>query len=83
VYVAHMGGMRNALKILVGKPEEGRLFGIPGCIWEDNIVIDLRETEWEVVDWINLALARDKWRAVVNTEMELQIPYKTENFLTS
>jgi hypothetical protein len=28
--------------------------------WEDNIRMDLREIEWEVVNWIQLLQGRDK-----------------------
>jgi hypothetical protein len=40
---------------LVGIPEEKRLLGRPRRRWEDHIKNDLKETEWESVDWINLA----------------------------
>jgi hypothetical protein len=40
----------------------------------DNIKIDLRETEWDAMDWIDLAVDRDQWRALVNTAMNLQVP---------
>jgi hypothetical protein len=33
----------------------------------DNIEMDLKETEWEVLDWISVTQDGDKWRAVVNT----------------
>jgi hypothetical protein len=33
----------------------------------DNIKIDLRETGWDGMDLIDLALDRDQWRALVNT----------------
>ena len=33
------------------------------------------------MDWIDLA--QDGWRAFVNTEMNLRIPYNARNFLTS
>jgi hypothetical protein len=69
--VACMGEMRNAYNVLVGKPEGKRLFGRLGRRWEDGIRMDLRETGWEVVDWIHLAPDRDQWRAVVNTVMNL------------
>jgi hypothetical protein len=38
-----MRGMRNAYKILVGKPEGKRPLGIPRHIREDNIRMDLKE----------------------------------------
>jgi hypothetical protein len=40
----------------------------------DNIKIDLRETGWNGMDWIDLAQDRDQWRAVVNTVMNLRVP---------
>jgi hypothetical protein len=45
--------------------------------------MDLMEMGWEVVDWMHLAQDRDQWRAVVNTVMNLQVPYEAESFLTS
>jgi hypothetical protein len=30
--------------------------------------------EWEGVDWMHLAEVRDKWRAVVNTVMNIRVP---------
>jgi hypothetical protein len=41
--------------------------------WVDNIKIDLRETEWDGVDWIELAQDRNQWRGVVNTVMNLRV----------
>jgi transposase len=46
-HVARMREMRNAYRILVGKPEGDRLLGRPRRIWEDNIRIDVREIGWE------------------------------------
>jgi hypothetical protein len=37
-----MGEIRNAYKILVGKPEGTRPLRRPRHTWEDNITIDLR-----------------------------------------
>jgi hypothetical protein len=31
----------------------------------DNIKMDLRETGWDVGDWIDLAQDRNQWRALV------------------
>jgi hypothetical protein len=43
--------------------------------------MDLREIGWEGVDWMQLALGRDQWQALVNTVMSLQIPYMVGKFL--
>jgi hypothetical protein len=40
----------------------------------DNIKIDLGEIGCDGMDWIDLAQARDQWRALVNTVMSLRIP---------
>jgi hypothetical protein len=68
------GEKRNANKILVGKPERMRQLGTPRRWWVDNIKIDLRETEWDGMDWIDLAQDMDQWRALVNTVMKLRVP---------
>jgi hypothetical protein len=36
--------------------------------------MDLRKTGFEDADWIYLAQDRDRWWAVVNTLMNLQVP---------
>jgi hypothetical protein len=66
--------MRTACRILVGKPEGKRPLGRPRRKGVDNIKIDLRETGWDGVDWIDLAEDRDQWRALVNTVMNLRVP---------
>jgi hypothetical protein len=58
------GEMRNAYKILVGKPEGKR----PLRRWEHNLM-DLSEIGLEDVDLINLAQDRNRWLALVNTVM--------------
>jgi hypothetical protein len=68
------GEMRNACKILFGKPEDRRPLGRPRRKWEDNINMDLREIGVGDMDWIHLPQDRDRWRAVVNTVMNLLVP---------
>jgi len=46
---------------LVGKPERKRPLGRAMHRWEDNIRLDLREIEWDGVDWIHLVQDRDIW----------------------
>jgi hypothetical protein len=65
---AHGGGAYN---ILVGRPEGMRPLGRPRRRWEDNIKMDLRFGD---VDWIHWAQDRDRWRALVNTVMNLRVP---------
>jgi hypothetical protein len=36
--------------------------------------MDLREIEWEGVNWMYLAQDRDQRQAVVNTVMKLRVP---------
>jgi hypothetical protein len=73
-HVARMGEKRNAYRILVEKPEGKRPLGRPRRRRVDNIKMDLREIGWDGMDWIDLAQARDKWRALVNTVMNLRVP---------
>jgi hypothetical protein len=56
----------------VGKPEGKRTLERPRRWWVDNIKIDLRETGWDGMDWIDLAQDRDQGRALVNTVMNFR-----------
>jgi hypothetical protein len=73
-HVLHMEEVRGAYNILVGRPEGRRSLGRPRCRWEDNSRMDLREIGFRDVDWIHWAQDRDRWRAVVNTVMNLRVP---------
>jgi hypothetical protein len=48
--VAHMGEMRNAYNISVGKPEGKRPLGRPKSRSENNFSTDFKEAVWEGVD---------------------------------
>jgi hypothetical protein len=73
-HVARMGKKRNAYRILVGKPEGKRPLGRPRRRWVDNIRLDLGEVGWGDVDWIGLAQDRNRWRALVNSVLNLRVP---------
>jgi hypothetical protein len=73
-----MGGACSKLgrewgRILVGKLEGKRPLERPRRRWEDNIKMDLTEIAWDM-DWIDLAQDRDKWKDLVNTVMNFQVP---------
>ena len=61
-------------RVLVGKPEEKRPMGSPRRRWENNIKMDLQEVGGGCGDWMELAEDRDRWRALVSTVMNLQVP---------
>ena len=65
---------RGVYRVLVGKPAGKRPLGRPRTRWENNIKMDLHEVRCGGMDWIELAHDRDRWRALVNKVMKLQVP---------
>jgi hypothetical protein len=64
---------RNAYRVLVGKPEGNIQHGTPKSRLVDTTKTEVEETRWEDVGFTNLAQDRDKWRALVKTEMKWEI----------
>jgi hypothetical protein len=60
--------------LLVGNPEGKRQLGRPKRRWIDNINMGFSEIILGVVDWIGLAQDRHRWRALVNSVMNLLVP---------
>jgi hypothetical protein len=56
----------------MGKPEGKRPLGRQRRRWVDNIRMDLGEVGWG--DWIGLAKDRNRWRALVNSVLNLRVP---------
>jgi hypothetical protein len=69
-----MGEKRNVYRLLVAKPEGKRPLGRPRRRWIDDIKMGLLEIGVSVMDWIGLAQDRYRWRAVVNSVMNLGVP---------
>jgi hypothetical protein len=65
---------RGAYRVLVGRPEGKRPLARPRRRWEDNIKMDLTEKGIDGANWIRLAQDRVRWRAFVNTVMNLRVP---------
>jgi hypothetical protein len=73
-HVARIGENRNVYRLLVGKPEGRRLLGRPRHRWMDKIRMDLGEVGLGNVGLICLAQDRNRWRAVVNSVLNLRVP---------
>ena len=67
------GGEEGVHRVLVGKPEGKSPLGRPRRRLEDNIKMDIQEVG-RGGDWMELAEDRDRWRALVNTVMNLWVP---------
>ena len=61
-------------RVLLRIPEGKRPLRKPRRRWKDNIKMDLQEVGCGGMDWIELAQDKDRWRAVVNAVVNLQIP---------
>ena len=58
----------------MGKPEGKRPLDRSRCRWEDNIKMNLQKVIYGSMDWIDLAQDKDRWRALFNAVMNLQVP---------
>jgi hypothetical protein len=71
---ARMEEIRKAYKMLVGNPEGKRPLGRPTRRWENNIKIYLQGSRSCGHALIHLAKGRTRWRALVNTVMNVRVP---------
>ena len=69
------GGGKRRVQCFGGETEGKRPLGRPRRRWKDNIKMDLQEVGCRGMDWIELAQGRDRWRALVNAVMNLQVPF--------
>jgi hypothetical protein len=68
-----MGEERKVYRFWWGKAEGKRPLGRPRRRWEDGMRMDLGETGWEDLEWVQLAVDRGCWRAVVNAVMNRRV----------
>jgi hypothetical protein len=72
-HVARMEEKWKVYRLLVRKPEGKRPLGRPRRKWMDNIKMDLLAIGLNVVGWIGLAQDTYRWRALVNSAMNLRV----------
>jgi hypothetical protein len=64
----------SIIRIIKSKPEGKGPLGRPRHRWMDNIKMDLLEIGLNDVDWIVLAQDSYRWRALVDSVMNLRVP---------
>jgi hypothetical protein len=68
-----MGEKWNVYGLLVRKPTGIRPLGRPRRRWIYNIKVNVVEIGWNGVDWIGVAQDRYRWRAAVNSVMNIRV----------
>jgi hypothetical protein len=68
------GGEEERVQVTRGKTRRKESLRRPRRRWVDNIMMDLGEVGWGDVDWIGLAQDRNRWRALVNSVLNLPAP---------
>jgi len=71
-HLARMGEIRDVYMVLVEEPEGKIPLIRPTRRWEDNIKMGIHEVECGVMDWMELAQDRYRWRALVKAVMNLR-----------
>jgi len=68
------GERRGYTGFWLGSLRGRHLFGDPGIHWRRIILKCIFEMGCGIVDWIELAQDRDRWRTLVSAVMNLRVP---------
>jgi hypothetical protein len=74
IFILYAYNLRANLRTPLRRPRSG---------WEDNSKVGLRESGWEVVNWIRLPQNTAHWWALENTAIHLRVAYTAGSFMTS
>jgi hypothetical protein len=74
IFLNIFAAMCNKCIYAKNEVEGKRPLGRPRLRWEDNIKMDLQEVGGGCRDWMELAEDRDRWRALVRTVVNFQVP---------
>jgi hypothetical protein len=77
------GGEEERILFIGGKSRRRRSLERPRCRWVDNTKMDFVELGWGAVDWIILAQDRGRWRALVNSVLNLGFYGMLESYRVS
>jgi hypothetical protein len=81
-HVAQMGRRGMHIGYWLWKARRKRPLHRPRRRSLDNIKMDLREIEWDGVDWIDMAQDRDQLRALVNMVLNPRVPKNAGKLLS-
>jgi hypothetical protein len=76
-WTGHVAGLmerRGAYRVLMGKSEGKSPFGRLRRRWKDHIKMDLQDVGCGVMDWIDLALDKGRWLALVKAVLNFRVP---------
>jgi hypothetical protein len=75
-------GGTNAHTVCTGKVKGNRPLARPGRWWQ-NVKLEIKETGFDELDWINVAQNMNKWQGVLNMIMNLRVPQNAGTVFTS
>lgn len=78
--MTRMEDKKDAYRVLVRISEEQSPLRRSRYRRDDNIKEDLEEMRWECTGMIDLTQDREKWRALVKSEINNWFPQNAENF---
>jgi hypothetical protein len=81
-HVARIRDERNALRLLVEKPEGKRPQGRPRRRRADNIKMNLRRIGWGGMDWNYLVQYRGQWWTLLDTVTNLRVQSNIRKFFS-